>query len=68
MAALIAAASYLSVGEVATQLSFHDAGGPDRGHDRSPGHTFRTHAVAAMVVLLIGLEALLHPSFESLRA
>jgi competence protein ComEC len=70
-AALVAAAFYLllSGAEVATQRSFFMtavvliAVMVDRR-----AITFRTLAVAALIVLAIAPEALVHPSFQSLRA
>ena len=70
-AAFLAAAFYLflSGAEVATQRSFFMTGVVliavmvDRR-----AITFRTLAVAAMIVLAIAPEALVHPSFQSLGA
>jgi competence protein ComEC len=70
-AALVAAAFYLllSGAEVATQRSFFMtavvliAVMVDRR-----AVTFRTLAVAAMIVLTVAPEALVHPSFQSLGA
>jgi hypothetical protein len=47
-------------------IVLHDRRGVDRGDGRWRAITFRTLAVAAMIVLAIAPEALVHPSFQSL--